>query len=46
MTDLSLNKDMNLEVIAKCIRKGHDGPLTDGYTVRLYDKDVFEDDFL
>ncbi len=46
MTDISLNKDMNLEVIARFIGKGHDSALTDAYTVRLYDKDIFEDDFL
>jgi hypothetical protein len=47
MTDLSLNKDMNLEVTARFISKGNDQPLTgDTYLVRLYDKDVFEDDFL
>jgi hypothetical protein len=46
MTDLSLNKDMNLEVTARFIGKGHDSALTDAYTVRLYDKDVFGDDFL
>lgn len=46
MTDLSLNKDMNLEVIARFIGKGHHSALTDEHTVRLYDKDVFEDDFL
>ena len=46
MSDLSLNKDMNLQVTARFIGKGHDSALTDAYTVRLYDKDVFEDDFL
>src|ERR1035437_7582838 len=47
MTDLSLNKDMNLEITARFIGKGNDQPLTgDTYLVRLYDKDVFEDDFL
>ncbi|MDB5198707.1 MAG: hypothetical protein JWO92_670 [Chitinophagaceae bacterium] len=46
MTDLSLNKDMNLEVTARFIGKGHDSALTEAYTVRLYDKDIFEDDFL
>lgn len=46
MTDFSLNKNMNLEVMARFIGKGHDSALTDNYTVRLYDKDVFEDDFL
>ena len=47
MTDLSLNKDMNLEVTARFISKGNDQPVTgDAYRVRLYDKDVFEDDYL
>lgn len=46
MTDLSLNKDMNLEVTARFIGKGHHSALTDAYTVRLYDKDIFDDDFL
>ena len=47
MSNLSLNKDMNLEVTARFIGKGNDQPLTgDTYLVRLYDKDVFEDDFL
>ncbi len=47
MTDLSLNKDMNLEVTARFISKGLDQPATgDAYLVRLYDKDIFEDDFL
>jgi hypothetical protein len=46
MNDLSLNKDMNLEVKARFIGKGHDSALTDAYTVRLYDKDIFDDDFL
>ncbi len=46
MTNLSLNKDMNLEVMVRFIGKGHDSALTDAYTVRLYDKDIFNDDFL
>ena len=46
MTDFSLNKDMSLEVTARFIGKGHDSSLNDAYTVRLYDKDLFEDDFL
>lgn len=46
MADLSLNKNMNLEVTARFIGKGHDSALTDAYTVRLYDKDIFKDDFL
>jgi hypothetical protein len=46
MADFSLNNEMNLEVTARFIGKGHDSSLTDAYTVRLYDKDVFNDDFL
>ncbi len=46
MADLSLNRDMNLEVTARFIGKGHDSALTGEHTVRLYDKDVFEDDYL
>jgi hypothetical protein len=46
MADLSLNKDINLEVTARFIGKGHNSALTDAYTVRLYDKDIFNDDFL
>jgi len=46
MTDLSLNNDMNLEVTAKFIGKGHNSALLDDHTVRLYDEDIFGDDFL
>lgn len=47
MSNLSLSNEMNLEVTARFIGKGHDQPLTGGaYLVRLYDKDIFEDDFL
>ena len=47
MSDLSLRSDINLEVTARFISKGNDQPLTgDAYLVRLYDKDIFEDDFL
>ena len=46
MTDLSLNKDMNLQVTARFIGKEHDSALTNAYTFRLYDKDIFNDDFL
>ena len=47
MSDLSLRSDINLEVTARFIGKGNDQPLTgDAYLVRLYDKDIFEDDFL
>lgn len=47
MNNFSLNKDLNLLVAIRFIRKGNDIPLTgDSYRVRLYDKDIFEDDFL
>ncbi len=47
MTDLSLNEDMNLQVMARFVGKGHEASLTgDAYTVRLYDMDIFEDDSL
>ena len=47
MSDLSLNNEMNLEVTARFIGKGNDQPVTgEAYLVRLYDKDVFEDDYL
>jgi len=47
MSDLSLNSEMNLEVTARFIGKGNDQPVTgEAYLVRLYDKDVFEDDYL
>ncbi len=44
---MSLNEEMNIEVRVLLIAKGTDEPLTgDGYLVRLYDKDIFNDDFL
>ncbi len=47
MSDLSLSNDMNLTVTARFISKKNDAAVTgEGYTVRLYDKDIFEDDFL
>lgn len=47
MSNLSLNKDMNIEVKARFIGKGHEQPLTGGaYLLRLYDKDIINDDFL
>jgi hypothetical protein len=47
MSDLSLNNEMNLEVTARFISTGNDQPVTgEPYLVRLYDKDIFEDDFL
>jgi len=47
MSDFSLSNDMNLAVTARFISKGNDAAITgEAYTVRLYDKDIFEDDFL
>ena len=47
MSKFSLDRDMNIEVIARFIGKGHEQPVTGGeYTVRLYDEDIFGDDFL
>lgn len=47
MPPISLNKEMNIEVKVRLIRKGDDEPLTGNeYKVRLYDSDIFNDDFL
>jgi hypothetical protein len=47
MADIALNKEMNIEVKVRLISKGNDDPLTGNeYSVRLYDKDIFNDDFL
>jgi hypothetical protein len=47
MSKLSLNEEMNIEVRVLLIAKGTDDPVTgDEYIVRLYDKDIFSDDFL
>jgi hypothetical protein len=47
MSQLSLNEEMNIEVRVLLIAKGTDDPVTgDAYIVRLYDKDIFNDDFL
>lgn len=47
MSKFSLNADMNLEVTARFIAKGGDTPLTgDAYKLRLFDKDVFDDDYI
>jgi len=47
MESLKLNKDMQVEISARFIVKGKDLPLhgTD-YTIRLYDRDFFEDEYL
>ncbi len=47
MPKLSLNEEMNIEVRVLLIAKGTDAPVTGKeYAVRLYDKDVFNNDFL
>ncbi|HRI25334.1 MAG TPA: hypothetical protein PLZ45_11695 [Ferruginibacter sp.] len=47
MSRFSLNPDMNIEVMARFIAKGSDAPLTGAdYELRLFEKDLMEDDFL
>jgi len=47
MSDLSLSNNMNMQVTARFIAKGADEPLTGlAYRMRLFDKDVFDDDYL
>jgi hypothetical protein len=47
MSDFTLNKEPDLIVTARFIEKGDDAPLTgDDYIVRLYDRDIADDDFL
>ena len=47
MSKLTLNEEMNIEVRVLLIAKGNDEPLSGNeYSVRLYDKDIFNDDFL
>ena len=47
MNKFSLDKEMEIEVKATFIAKGKDAPVTgDQYLLRLYDKDVFGEDFL
>lgn len=47
MSKFSLDKDMNIEVKATFISTGENIPVTgEAYTLRLFDKDVFEDDYL
>ncbi len=47
MSKLSLNEEMNIEVRVLLISKGTDDPVTGNeYSVRLFDKDIFNDDFL
>jgi hypothetical protein len=47
MTDFRFDKDMSIEVTARLITRGSDRPLSGKqYTVRLFDKDFFDDDYL
>lgn len=47
MKHFSLNREPDLIVTARFIEKGDDGPLTGSdYTVRLYDKDMADEEFL
>lgn len=47
MNNFSLNPEMDIEVTARFIAKGTDAPLTgELYKVRLFDKDVFDDDYI
>lgn len=47
MGDFSLNNDLNLVATVRLIAKGNDVPLTgDEFRVRLYDRDLFENDFI
>jgi hypothetical protein len=47
MSQFKLDKEPNIIVTARFIEKGDDKPLTgDEYSVRLYDRDVADDDFL
>jgi hypothetical protein len=47
MSSLALNKEMNIEVKVRLISKGNDEPVNGSdFSVRLYDKDIFNDDFL
>lgn len=47
MDTIKLDEEMNIEVKVQLIGKGSDTPLSGNeFFVRLYDKDVFSDDFL
>ncbi len=47
MSDFMLNKEPDLVVTARFIEKGEDKGLTGNeFTVRLYDRDIADDDFL
>jgi hypothetical protein len=47
MSDFSLSEQPGIEAIIRLIAKGTNGPLTgDAYKVRLFDKDIFDDDYI
>ncbi len=47
MPSIALNKEMNIEVKVRLLGKVDDEPVTGNeYSVRLYDKDIFNDDYL
>jgi hypothetical protein len=47
MSDFSLSSQPKIEVTIRIIAKGSDAPLTgDAYKLRLFDKDVFDDDYI
>ncbi|MEO8720820.1 MAG: hypothetical protein ABI297_05915 [Ginsengibacter sp.] len=47
MSAIALNKEMNIEVKVRLINRKDDEPITgNGYKVRLYDQDVFNDEFM
>ena len=47
MPSIALNDEMNIQVKVRLLGKGNDEPVTGSeFSIRLYDKDVFNDDFL
>ena len=47
MSQFSLDSEMNFEITARFIAKGTDAPVTgDAYIVRLFDRDIFDNDFI
>lgn len=47
MSSIALNKQINIEVKVRLISRGNDEPVSGSdFKVRLYDKDVFNDDYL
>jgi hypothetical protein len=47
MSSIALNKEMNIEVKVRLIGRGNDEPVTgNDFKVRLYDQDIFNDDYL